>query len=86
MRVPRSAILVKYILFNFQVLQELHRQYVRLELALEQHHLRPLQARSPVRCNSEESDNVSTSADDGSVFSLEVAFFIETGFSYITNT
>jgi hypothetical protein len=77
-------ILVKYKVFNFQVLQELHRQYVRLELALEQHHLRPLQARSPVRCNSEESDDVSTSADDGSVFRLEVAFFMETSFSYTT--
>ncbi|PSN40524.1 Kinesin-like protein Klp98A [Blattella germanica] len=47
------------------VLQELQRQYVRLELALEQHPLRPLQPQSPVRCSSEESDDMSTSADDG---------------------
>ncbi|XP_069675474.1 kinesin-like protein Klp98A isoform X2 [Periplaneta americana] len=47
------------------VLQELQRQYVRLELALEQHPLRPLQPDSPVRCSSEESDDMSTSADDG---------------------
>ncbi|XP_023721823.1 kinesin-like protein Klp98A isoform X2 [Cryptotermes secundus] len=47
------------------VLQELQRQYVRLELALEQHNLRPLQPQSPVRCNSEASDDMSTSADDG---------------------
>jgi hypothetical protein len=53
-----------------QVLQELQRQYIRLELALEQHHLRPVQPQSPVRCNSEASDDMSTSADDGSVFRI----------------
>ncbi|KAJ9577313.1 hypothetical protein L9F63_006152 [Diploptera punctata] len=47
------------------VLQELQRQYVRLELALEHHPLRPLQPHSPVRCSSEESDDMSTSVDDG---------------------
>lgn len=62
-RVARRDTVWSDVVLCWQLLQDYQRQYVRLEVALDRHPLRPLTLDNVA--SSEDSDNMSTSADDG---------------------